>query len=693
MVTRRIARRLLAALLPSLAWSEAALALDAPPVTTRSLIAEMADLEHLTRYPGPGVRLVQFSSYDRRSNLPGGPGWFANSDGFGGEPIPGFEAVIRPPSAEGGEGEYLIGEVQQPGAIVRTWTAGMTGTIRVYLDGADQPVFDGPAEDFLKHRASTMAGGAGLTPAARAAFEERYADYFPIPFANGCRIVWAGKLSELHFYHVDLRLYPAGTAVTTFRRGDGQTFGEAAEAMAAKLRLEAVHGDDKEWHHTRETIPAHSSKAMLELEGPGCITLLEARVSAKELPAALRGTLLRIAFDGYPAAQVVAPLGDFFAAGPGVVPYETLPMSVEPNGTMRCRFAMPYATKATIALDNRTGEEVNASLGVVAKPYAWDDRSMHFHTRWSVDHDLLARGGDNAIDLPFLHAEADGGLYVGTAAILMNPCPVPTAGGNWWGEGDEKVFVDAERRPSIFGTGSEDYFNYAWSESDLFHYPFFAQPICTGPDTRGHIANCRWHILDAIPFDRSIDFSIELFAHTPTPHLSYARLAYWYGRPGAHDSGPPIEDADLRVAPLVPWTVVAAGGARDATIVEAEAIADPKASGEALHEVRFSAGEAIRLRPGQASLTVKAPADGRYRVVLTCLSGPQPVSFRARLDGTPLAREKADRFELATPHVERLVNLWCDPLDLKAGEHVLTLDGIAGDAGLVVDFVWLKPSK
>ena len=32
----------------------------------------------------------------------------------------------------------------------------------------------------------------------------------------------------------------------------------------------------------------------------------------------------------------------------------------------------------------------------------------------------------------------------------------------WWGEGDEKVFVDGEKFPSHFGTGTEDYYGYAW---------------------------------------------------------------------------------------------------------------------------------------------------------------------------------------------------------------------------------------
>ena len=76
-------------------------------VTTGSLYEEMIDMVGLAEFPEPAYETVQFSSYDRRSNLPGGGDWFANSDGFGNEPIPGFEAVLREPG-EDGIGEYLM---------------------------------------------------------------------------------------------------------------------------------------------------------------------------------------------------------------------------------------------------------------------------------------------------------------------------------------------------------------------------------------------------------------------------------------------------------------------------------------------------------------------------------------------------------------------------------------------------------
>jgi hypothetical protein len=665
---------------------------DPPIVTTGALLSQMSDLEFLTRHPAPGTRVVQFSSYDRRSSVPGGPHWFANSDGFGGEPIPNFEGVVRPPRPDG-VGEYLICDIQQPGAIVRTWTAAIRGTIRVTLDGSDTPVYDGPATDFLMHRASRFAQAAGVTldPAVTPAFEQRYADYFPVPFARSCRIVWTGNAKEVHFYQVQACLYPPGTPVRTFASSDMRDF--SAEATATADKMLSPHAPTAT-DHADATINADEMLKVLELNDGGAISSLSIKVEADDVAAALRGTVMRISFDGAQRPQIAVPIGDFFGAAPGIVPYQSLPMSVQPDGTMSCRFVMPFRETARISFENRTDKPLKVNVAAARTPYAWDDRSMYFRTTWRADHDLFARGGDNVVDLPFLLAHAPhGGLYVGTAAYLMNPCPVPTAGGNWWGEGDEKIFVDAEPRPSIFGTGSEDYFNYAWSESDIFQYPYFAQPICTGPDTRGYVTNNRWHVIDAIPFDHSISFYMELFAHTPTPHLSYARAAYWYAGPGASDDAPPLNDAALRVPALPAWRVEAKGGASGATMIEAEDALDASSPSQIVTDPKYSAGRLVRLKGPTASLRVNTPTAGKYRVVLTCASGPVKSSFAADLDATRLKRGEQDVVELQTEAFERLVNIWCEPVDLTAGEHVLKLTQITGADGVGVDFVWLKPVK
>jgi len=87
-------------------------------ITTATLLSEMIELERLASQSPNNYRTLQFTSYDRRSVNPDKPLWFANSDGFGGEPIPGFEKVLKQPG-EDGIGEYLICVVTGPGAIVK----------------------------------------------------------------------------------------------------------------------------------------------------------------------------------------------------------------------------------------------------------------------------------------------------------------------------------------------------------------------------------------------------------------------------------------------------------------------------------------------------------------------------------------------------------------------------------------------
>ena len=78
--------------------------------------------------------------------------------------------------------------------------------------------------------------------------------------------------------------------------------------------------------------------------------------------------------------------------------------------------------------------------------------------------------------------------------------------GPWWGEGDEKFFVDGEKFPSTFGTGSEDYFGYAWSNPTLFQHAYHNQPIAMG--NKGHIVVNRWHVSDNVPFQTGFEAAI-----------------------------------------------------------------------------------------------------------------------------------------------------------------------------------------
>jgi hypothetical protein len=118
------------------------------------------------------------------------------------------------------------------------------------------------------------------------------------------------------------------------------------------------------------------------------------------------------------------------------------------------------------------------------------------------------------------------GVYVGDTLTVFNGSAA------WWGEGDEKIFVDGEKFPSHFGTGTEDYYGYAWCKAEFFQAPFHAQPEGSGNLAGGFSVNSRYRGLDAIPFWQSIQFDMELW-HWADTKINYAPTSFWYARPGA----------------------------------------------------------------------------------------------------------------------------------------------------------------
>ena len=128
------------------------------------------------------------------------------------------------------------------------------------------------------------------------------------------------------------------------------------------------------------------------------------------------------------------------------------------------------------------------------------------------------------------------GVYVGDTLTVFNG---PDA---WWGEGDEKIFVDGEAFPSHIGTGTEDYYGYAWCRPEYFAAPFHAQPTGAGNMKAGFSVNNRYRALDAIPFTASIKFDMELW-HSQKTVVNYAPATFWYAQPGASCNVVPAPEA------------------------------------------------------------------------------------------------------------------------------------------------------
>jgi len=673
------------------------------PVTTATLFEEMVDMISLTYFPSPAFKTVQYSSFDRRSNLPNGADWFANSDGFGGEPVPNFERILMEPDEEG-MGEYLIAEIEGPGAIVRLWTAAIEGTIRLYLDDEENPLYDGPALDFFHQFYDSFPEIEALdTGRFRETIYQQDACYAPIPFSRGMRLIWRGDVKTIHFYQVGLRMYEEGTRVISFNPQDIIEYKNVIDRVTTIL----LDPDEKLIPRSQSTpvffqsaLEPFEKTEVISLTGPQAVEILTLSVQAGDRVRALRQTVMSVTLDGFSRPQVESPVGDFFGAAPGINPYRSMPFTVNPDGTMICRYAIPFKETLQLNFENFGDQPVEIQGSVLPAPYEWDEeRSMHFRARWRVDHDLIASNTD-VQDLPFLIATGKG-LYVGTTSYLLNPNDVPTPSGSWWGEGDEKIFIDDDSVPSTFGTGSEDYYNYSWSIPDIFYFPYCGQPRNDGPGNRGYVTNFRWHILDPLPFNNNIRFYMEIKSHERTPGMSYARIGYHYAKPGVTDDHLAVMPEDARL-PQLPdgWQPAARRGARNSVFFAAEDIVGNRRQTHLSQDRLWQGGKILiwtpNARADAKTFTFAIEETGKIRIHVVFALTPDSGRISFLLDGEKAALANGmEILDLNRPYRTLLRNFTFPAVELKTGQHTLTMlfEGAGSQVAnpeIGVDFLWVQ---
>jgi len=175
-------------------------------------------------------------------------------------------------------------------------------------------------------------------------------------------------------------------------------------------------------------------------------------------------------------------------------------------------------------------QAVDAVLDLSSENWTWDERSLYFHAVWNPNFSIETQTGSapnwlNAFDVNYATIKGTG-KWVGDNLTIFNGAPA------WWGEGDEKIWVDGEAFPSHIGTGTEDYYSYAWGNPNPFSHPFLAQPYGAGANQTDMAVNVRWRSLDAIPFDKSIQFDMELW-HWSKTKMNFEPTSFFYARPHA----------------------------------------------------------------------------------------------------------------------------------------------------------------
>lgn len=486
-------------------------------LTYADLVNRLTDMEHLAVLPESGEQCAQASSYDRASHYVPETGeyvnWAHNGDGTGIVRMEGDEAVLA--------------DIQGPGVIWRFWMAlAGEGHIKIYLDGAEKPVLDLPATAYFSGKQPPF-NRPGLVYEASSGKNS----YVPIPFQKTCKITASGDWGR--YYEFTYGTFPEGTTPPSFQEAldpeGSAALDRASERLSRAGRVLPDQYPDQQQVSVSEVVEPGEAVSFHEVNGPRAIVALDVKPEYSgtiDDRDRLRELILRITWDNEEYPAVLAPLGDFFGTAPGINFYKSWPMGMTPEG-FYSHWYMPFAEHARIEIVNEGPDPQEVSITIQHAALSRPTSELgRFNVIW---HDGLKSDPGRPIDWFFLDTRG-WGRFCGLALHIWNPL------GGWWGEGDEKFYVDGEKFPSTHGTGSEDYFGYAWCDHNPFERPFHNQthsvPMnpCANPtreESGGWTSNNRWHIADNIPFQESFLASIEKYLPDDRP-TRYEATVYWY---------------------------------------------------------------------------------------------------------------------------------------------------------------------
>ncbi|MEA3402948.1 MAG: glycoside hydrolase family 172 protein [Armatimonadota bacterium] len=456
-------------------------------LTYAELLGQLTDLDRLTHLRD-GITAGQFSSWDRGER----ERWGTNGDA-------GHYLRVED------DGEAVMVDVDGPGCIYRVWSANPQGTIRLYFGGEETPteqldfkgLFTGENPPFVPPLVYKRGGPRSASDC-----------YLPIPFSDHLKVT--ADQAHGQFYIFDYLRFPEDWRVPNFRLPLSD---EEEQALERAVEVWSSPGEDPkprldgQTSITRQvTVAPGGTIPLAELDGPGLIRAIRAEIDCEQRYF-WRKLVLRGTWDGAARPQVLCPVGPFFGFDWYTAEYGSVPAGCRDG---RCYFfyPMPFHRSATLELVSHLQMPATAHFEIEWAPQEeLPEDTCYFFARWR--HEPRS----DSFDYPFIETAGRGHL-VGVSLQIDHPVP------GWWGEGDEKVWVDDDGFPQWIGTGSEDYFGDAWGIRYL-PGPSFGCSLSRGHRTCPY----RWHFMDLIPFTRRLRMTIENY---PPYQEDYASVAYWY---------------------------------------------------------------------------------------------------------------------------------------------------------------------
>ena len=342
-------------------------------------------------------------------------------------------------------------------------------------------------------------------------------------------------------------------------------------------------------------------------------------------------------------------------AGPTSSPPPPISVGDNPKA-LNCYWPMPFHKHARIELVNNGQRASAASTSTSTTNSAPSRRTRASSTPNSAGTRTCERRHTRATRPARTTTSSSrpraAGQYVG-CALFVDAQP-----GGWWGEGDDMIFIDTPKSPSIIGTGSEDYFCNAWGFQKAFSYPYYGCPLLEQlPD--GSSLTSSTAGTSPTPFASTTHIRVTI-EHLFNPKVvnDYSSVAYWYqtepvkqrpplppadkNQPRSHavPTTQPVTTIEMSATELEP--AIRAGGAK-VRCVTANLWAGYESGGYL----------EIQLPQDPMEVSIPVPADGRYRLrvkpVNSLIEGQIRLSLKG---GKTVTFAKRDGHERTIPLVD-----------------------------------------
>jgi hypothetical protein len=611
-------------------------------LTYDQVVYRLTDLRALAKLPEEGEKSGMFSSYDRNSMYDSAThsyqNWDANGDGTGNLRMEG-------------DNEVLV-EMEGPGAIVRIWSATPdTGTLSVFIDGKEIPELSIPFKDYFSYDVP-LFNYPGLVYQTNA---RGYNNFVPITFQKSIKIV--GEPGWGKYFHFNYVKFPEGMEIESFNSNPGEKSLEALQAVNEFFSAKPgvfPYEDRKQSTKTIKTVVNPGAlETMFEINGKYAITSIKARINTDKISRideVLRKAAIQIRWDDQEDYAVWSPLGDFFGTAPGINHFQTYVMGMN-DSLMYTYWYMPFEKNARIEIFNESAEALEIEFEVTWERLKGEFAGYaRFHAKW---HKGIAPVEDKNRwpDWTFLKTEGSG-RYAGLSLVVWSPrgghCREFAGPGYWWwGEGDEKLFVDGEKFPSTFGTGTEDYFGYAWCNSNIFSNALHSQS--QNNRNMGYQPVNRFHTTDNVPFHTSFEAYLEKYFPDDWP-TQYAAVVYWYLDKNGVDPIKPAPVSDRYGFEITKEPYSKPGA------IEAETLNVAKNTGGATrsfwpHESLYwdISGSEVRLwnlngnNPAELILEFESALSGKHQLISAIEIMPVGGTFTVEFNGVPLKNKISTR--------------------------------------------------